>query len=96
MINKKASLNSVSPLKSPTPRISPLKNKNENCSPKSTITPLRKPVKLSPIKSSSGSTIPGHLVKVPLNLKTWSDPSMTWNDRPSTMCDLGKVHKFNP
>ena len=86
MTDKKASLKRVSPLKSPSLNISPLKNKNYNPSPKSTSTPLSKIV-----KSSCEGKISSHLVKVPLNFKTWYNPSLSWDDLPSVMGHLGKV-----
>lgn len=89
MIEKKASLKNDSPLKPPTPTISPLKNKNENFSPKVTSTPKQKSTQLSPCKDN----VRGNLVKVPLNIKAQFDPSSTWDSLPPVLCNLGKVWK---
>ncbi|XP_028799724.1 uncharacterized protein LOC114757818 [Neltuma alba] len=86
VIDKKASLKNDSPLKPPTPTISPLKNKNENFSPKLTSTPQPQSTRLSPCTGN----VRGNLVKVPLNVKTQFDPSTTWDSLPPILCNLGK------
>ncbi|XP_061363939.1 uncharacterized protein LOC133307445 [Gastrolobium bilobum] len=86
VIEKKISLKTDSPLKSPTSSVSPLKNKNENLCPKLTSTPPRK----STVKSPCAGTVPSQLVKVPLNFKTWYDTFASWKDLPPPMCNLGK------
>ncbi|KAK4285587.1 hypothetical protein QN277_002267 [Acacia crassicarpa] len=85
VIDKKASLKNDSPLKPPTPTISPLKNTNENFSPKLTSTSRQKSTKLSPCAGN----VRGNLVKVPLNNKTQFDPS-TLDSLPPILCNLGK------
>lgn len=89
MTDKVVSVKVNSPLKSSTSSASPLKNINENLSPKSlTSTPLRKSTSA---KSPWGGTVHDQLVKVPFNFKSWwSDTSSCWEDLSPSMCDLGK------
>jgi len=98
VLGKKVSLktDSHSPLKSATSIVSPLKNKNENLSPKTTVTPPRKsattisiPIPKSPC--ASNGSVPSKLVKVPLKFKTWYDKSGSWDNLPPPICNLGKV-----
>nr|KYP59034.1 hypothetical protein KK1_014461 [Cajanus cajan] len=88
-VYKKVSVKAVSPLKSPTSSVSPLKNKNENLCPKSLAsTPPRKNTSA---RSPSGGTVPSQLVKVPLNFKTWCyDTPACWADLSPSLCDHGK------
>ncbi|KAL1349290.1 hypothetical protein HN51_025774 [Arachis hypogaea] len=91
VVHKNLSLKFESPLKSPTSSVLPLKNKNENLCPKPTSNPSSKstpPSKSS--KSPSAGTVNSQLVKVPINVKNWSDVSVSWEDLPSPMCNLGK------
>ncbi|KAF7824462.1 serine-rich adhesin for platelets-like protein [Senna tora] len=87
VIDKKVSKKNDSPLKSPTSMISPLKNKNENLSPKTTSTTVQRKSMKSP---PCAGNVPGHLVKVPLNLKARYDPSTKWDTLPPTLSNLGK------
>lgn len=83
--DKKASKNDK-PTKTQSLSVSPLTNKNDIFSPKSNSKTPKKD-----LKSSSEGTIPIHLLKVPLNFKTWSDQRILWNALPSNIHDLGKV-----
>ncbi|KAI4323324.1 hypothetical protein L6164_022939 [Bauhinia variegata] len=85
VVDKKALRKNDSPLRSPRVIISPLKNKNENSSPKLTSPPLAKSV-----KSSCGGTVPSKLVKLPFNFKTWSDQRISWDNLSHNIGNLGK------
>ncbi|CAJ1958315.1 unnamed protein product [Sphenostylis stenocarpa] len=89
VICKKLSTKADSPLKFPTSSVSPFENKIENLRAKSlTSTPPRKS---SSTRSPGGGTGHSQLVKVPLNIKTWSyDTPACWDDLSSSMSNLGK------
>lgn len=83
--DKKASKNEK-PTKPPSLSVSPLQNKNDIFSPKS-----KSKTSKNDSKSSSGGTVPIHLLNVPLNFNTWSDQRILWNALPSSINNLGKV-----
>ncbi|XP_075647052.1 uncharacterized protein LOC142617962 [Castanea sativa] len=85
VISDKKAFKNEKPTKPPSLSVSPLQNKNDIFSPK----PRSKTSKKDS-KSSSGGTIPIHLLNVPLNFKTWSDQRILWNALPSTINNLGK------
>ncbi|KAL8155254.1 uncharacterized protein LOC141663610 [Apium graveolens] len=65
--------------------VSPLQNKNANDSPSPVSKAIRKVLK----QSTDGTNL-GHLFKVPLSLRTWSDAKISRGSLPSTVNDLGK------
>ncbi|KAK7853953.1 hypothetical protein CFP56_034178 [Quercus suber] len=85
VISDKKACKNDKPTKPPSLSVSPLQNKNDVFSPKSKSKTSKKD-----LKSSSGGTIPIHLLNVPLNFKTWSDQRILWNALPSTINNLGK------
>lgn len=86
VISDKKACKNDKPTKPPSLSVSPLQNKNDIFSPKSKSKTSKKD-----LKSSSGGTIPIHMLNVPLNFKTWSDQRILWNALPSTINNLGKV-----
>ncbi|XP_044465841.1 uncharacterized protein LOC123196023 isoform X2 [Mangifera indica] len=84
-VDKKDSSKSISSMKSPSFIISPLSSKNNNVSPNPKSIPSRKE-----FRSSTGRTVPCHLVKVPLDPKTWSNRMILWDALPPIVQDLGK------
>lgn len=84
--DRKASPRNDPSSKRPSLSISPLKNKNDNVSSK-----LVEKSSRNSARSLSDETIPSHLVKVPLNSKSWSDQRISWDALPLTIKDLGKV-----
>ncbi|KAH7544791.1 hypothetical protein FEM48_Zijuj01G0023700 [Ziziphus jujuba var. spinosa] len=84
--DKKASVKHDSSVKRPSLSISsPLKTKNETCSPML----INKTPKV--VNSTSEQTIPNRLVKVALSSKTWSEQGISWNKFPPAINDLGKL-----
>ncbi|XP_021890345.1 uncharacterized protein LOC110808899 isoform X2 [Carica papaya] len=83
--DRKASPRNDPSSKRPSLSISPLKNKNDNVSSK-----LVEKSSRNSARSLSDETIPSHLVKVPLNSKSWSDQRISWDALPLTIKDLGK------
>lgn len=85
---KKPSFDKVSTPRHSTASISPLTNKNIIVSPRSITKPTRKDLELL-----QDETLPYNLTKVALSFKNWSDSRISWSSLPSTVRDLGKVHK---
>ncbi|KAJ0039102.1 hypothetical protein Pint_24130 [Pistacia integerrima] len=84
-VDKKDSSKNISSMKRPSFSISPLNNKNDNFSPKPKSMPSR-----NEFRSSTDRTVPCHLVKVPLDHKTWSNRRISWDVLPPIIQDLGK------
>ncbi|TXG55736.1 hypothetical protein EZV62_017049 [Acer yangbiense] len=83
--DKKDSSKNVSSMKRLSFSISPLTNKNDIYSPKTMKMPSKED-----LKSSTERNVPGNLVKVPLNYKTWSNQRISWGVLPPAIQDLGK------
>ncbi|KAK0575303.1 hypothetical protein LWI29_037008 [Acer saccharum] len=83
--DKKDSSKNVSSMKRLSFSISPLTNKNDIYSPKTMKMPSKED-----LKSSTERIVPGNLVKVPLNYKTWSNQRISWGVLPPAIQDLGK------
>ncbi|XP_031274787.1 uncharacterized protein LOC116133230 isoform X3 [Pistacia vera] len=84
-VDKKDSSKNISSMKRPSFSISPLNNKNDNFSPKPKSMPSR-----NEFRSSTDRAVPCHLVKVPLDHKTWSNRRISWDVLPPIIQDLGK------
>ncbi|KAK2637173.1 hypothetical protein Ddye_031965 [Dipteronia dyeriana] len=88
--DKKDSSKNVSSMKRLSFSISPLTNKNDKYSPKSMKMPSKED-----LKPSTEINVPGHLVKVPLNYKTWSNQRISWGVLTPAIQDLGKEAVFH-